>query len=123
MSASAIFMGVIGISLGFAPAEILEALGQEANALSVLILQLTGALYFGFSMLNWMAKTILIGGIYARPVSIGNFCHFGIAGLTLIKSLVASDNSSFYLILLAGIYTLFAICFGYVFLTSPTKKA
>jgi hypothetical protein len=119
MSASSVVMGLIGIALNFAPSEILELTGQEPNQVFALILQVMGALYFGFSILNWMAKTILIGGIYARPVSIGNFCHFAIGGLALLKASTSSPDIPTFFIFLAGIYGLFAIAFGYVFFTSP----
>ena len=35
--------------------------------------------------MNWMAKTVLIGGIYARPLAIGNFTHFLVGALALLK--------------------------------------
>jgi hypothetical protein len=123
MSASSVVMGVVGVALNFAPSEILETLGQEPNPLFAIVIQLLGALYFGFAILNWMAKSILIGGIYARPVSIGNFCHFAIGGLALFKAFASSASSPVYLILLAGVYGLFALLFGYVFLTNPFKSA
>lgn len=122
MTASSIFMGAVGITLSFASSEVLNAVRQEPNLVIVLISQLTGALYFGFAMLNWMAKTVLIGGIYARPISIGNFCHFAIAGLAFLKATLSQDTLSIFFILLTGIYILFALLFGYVLFTSPTKK-
>lgn len=122
MTASAVFMGLIGIALSFMPDEVLGTLDQVPNPTLALILQLTGALYFGFAITNWMAKTVLIGGIYSRPLSIGNFSHFFIAGLALIKSSVNSNTSSTYIIILTIIYVIFAILFGYVFFTNPIKK-
>ena len=67
MTASAVFMGLIGIVLTFMPDEVLKILEQVPNTTLTLSLQLTGALYFGFAITNWMAKTVLLGGIYARP--------------------------------------------------------
>lgn len=122
MEASSVFMGLIGIALTFMPAEVLETLGQESNVTSILIFQLTGALYFGFAMINWTAKAILIGGIYAKPLSIGNFSHFFIAGLSLIKAAFGNSTSSTYIVILAIIYVLFAILFGYILFTHPIKK-
>lgn len=122
MIASSIFMGAVGITLSFASSEVLNAIGQEPNQVFEIILQVMGALYFGFAMLNWMAKAVLIGGIYARPVCIGNFCHFAIAGLALLKSTFSQEPISIVFILLTMIYMLFAFLFGYVFFTSPTKK-
>lgn len=122
MTASSVFMGAVGITLSFASSEVLNAIGQEPNFAIVIISQLTGALYFGFAMLNWMAKAVLIGGIYARPVCIGNFCHFAIAGLALLKTTFSQESISVFYILLTTIYLLFALLFGYVFFTGPTKK-
>lgn len=122
MTASAVFMGLIGIALSFMPDEVLGTLGQVPNTILALTLQLTGALYFGFAITNWMAKTVLIGGIYSRPLSIGNFSHYFIAGLALIKSSANSNTSSTYIIILTIIYVIFAILFGYVFFTNPIKK-
>jgi len=76
MTASSVFMGLIGIALIFLQSEVLKALGEMPNPTLNLTLQLLGALYFGFAMTNWMAKAVLMGGIYSRPLSIGNFSHF-----------------------------------------------
>lgn len=122
MTASSVFMGLIGITLSFMPNEVLENLGQIPNQTFTLILQLTGALYFGFAMTNWMAKTVLIGGIYSRPLSIGNFSHFLIAGLALLKATFSSITTSTYIYGLTTIYLVFAILFGYVLFTHPIKN-
>ena len=97
MTTSSLFMGLIGITLTFIPDEVLKTLGQTPTSTLNLFLQLTGALYFGFSITNWMAKTVLIGGIYARPLSIGNFSHFLIAGLALIKVSMNTTIASAYI--------------------------
>jgi len=121
MTASSVFMGLIGIALTFMPDEVLKVLEQVPNGTLTLSLQMTGALYFGFAMTNWMAKTVLIGGIYARPLSIGNFSHFLIAGLALVKTSINSNTSSIYIFTLTIIYMVFAILFGYVTFTHPIK--
>ncbi|HRN55257.1 MAG TPA: hypothetical protein PLL71_02330 [Agriterribacter sp.] len=122
MTASSVFMGLIGMALIFMPDETLKTLGQEPNNTLNLILQLTGALYFGFAVTNWMAKTVLIGGIYARPLSIGNFSHFLIAGLALIKVSMNTVSANTYTYVLTFLYIAFAILFGYVFVTHPKQK-
>lgn len=122
MTASSVFMGLIGMALIFMPDETLKTLGQEPNNTLNLILQLTGALYFGFAVTNWTAKTALVGGIYARPLSIGNISHFLIAGLALIKVSMNVDLANTYIYVLTFLYTAFAILFGYVFITHPKQK-
>lgn len=122
MTASSVFMGLIGITLTFIPDEVLKILEQLPNGTLTLSLQLTGALYFGFAMTNWMAKTVLIGGIYARPLCIGNFSHFFIAGLALIRASVNANIATTYTYVLTVLYILFAISFGYVLFTHPKQK-
>ena len=122
MIASSIFMGLICIALIFMQSELLKGFGlMQSNTLN-LILQLLGALYFGFAMSNWMAKTILIGGIYSRSLSIGNFSHFLIAGIALVKTSFSSNTSSIYIYGLTIINVLFASLFGYIIFTNPVKN-
>ncbi|MGB5287771.1 MAG: hypothetical protein WBN42_04725 [Ignavibacteriaceae bacterium] len=121
LTASSVFMGLIGVALIFMPNEIIETLGLVPNKSSALTLQVTGALYFGFAMTNWMSKSVLIGGIYSRPLSVGNFSHFLIAGLALVKTSINSNTSSTYIFTLTIIYMVFAILFGYVTFTHPLK--
>lgn len=123
MISSALLMLALGILLEFFPHEILNYFGESSASIAPLLIQITGALYLGFAMMNWMAKTVLIGGIYARPLAMGNFVHFMVGALALIKYAFA-NNGSPVIWMTALIYSLFAILFGYVFLTHPvsTKK-
>jgi hypothetical protein len=120
MAVSAIILGLAGITLSFLPEEAARLSGlPEGNSI---ILQLTGALYFGFAILNWTAKGNLIGGIYSKPVAVANFAHFLIGGLALIK-LALKDLSTSYIWTPAIIYLIFAVLFGYVFLNNPVLKS
>jgi len=119
MTISAVILGIAGIILSFLPVEVSKYL--EMTGTNSIILQILGALYFGFAMLNWTAKANLIGGIYSRPVAIGNFAHFLIGALALAK--VAFKNMNLTYILIAMItYLIFAILFGYVLFTNPISK-
>jgi hypothetical protein len=121
MISSSIFMGLLGLVTIFLPNEILNYVGLNSSILPTLLIQITGALYFGFALMNWMAKTVLIGGIYSKPLCIGNFSHFTVAGLALIKG--AFRNSDLKYILVAAIaYSIFSILFGLVLFTSPAKN-
>ena len=121
MTSSAVMMALIGISLTFLPDEILGYLDVGTTVWLLLILQLLGALYFAFAMLNWMAKANLIGGIYSRPVAIANFAHFFIGGLALLKAAFADPG--LVSIWIAGIvYALFALLYGIVLFGHPLKS-
>lgn len=122
MISSAILMEVLGIACTFLPKEILVVFQQTPTLTLVLLVQILGALYFGFGLMNWMAKTLVIGGIYSKPISIGNFCHFGIAGIALLKVALSFENLSKYILILAVIYVIFAILFGFVFFGKSLGK-
>ena len=85
MTSSALFLATIGILLSFLPNEIVEYLNVEPNIITILFLKIMSALYLGFGILNWMAKGTLIGGIYNRPIAIGNLMHFGVGAIALVK--------------------------------------
>jgi hypothetical protein len=122
MMTSAILMGLGGAALEFAPHEILRYFGAESSGAAPLFLQLGGALYLGFAMTDWMAKSILIGGIYARPLAVGNLSHFLIGALALLKYAFAAPNAGL-VWPVAIVYSLLAIFFGIVVFTHPLKTA
>ena len=122
MTASAVILGVIGLGLSFIPKEIIEYLNLEPNIISTLAFQLLGAVYLGFGMMNWMAKGSTIGGIYNRPIAIGNFMHFGVGALALIKNVNNIEDNQEIFISLAVLYSIFALAFAYVFRVNPGKK-
>lgn len=116
---SVIFMGITGLALSFLPQEALGVLDIPVNDAAVLLLQLMGALYFGFAMLNWMARGVLMGGIYSRPLIIGNLAHFLIGTITLGKALLS--NSWIPLLIVFIAYLLLAIGFGVALFKHPTN--
>ena len=120
MTTSAIFLAISGILLSFLPNEIAIYLNIEANIITILFLNILSALYLGFGILNWMAKGTLIGGIYNRPIAIGNLMHFGVGAIALIKVISSIQTHTGVVIVLTDIYLIFAILFAYVFRTSPT---
>ncbi|ADR21301.1 hypothetical protein [Marivirga tractuosa] len=121
MISSCFFLGALGITFTFIPDEIISSLSATPNPISILSLQLLGALYLGFTMLNWMAKGSLIGGIYNRPIAIGNFMHFAVGALALIKIITKIHTHSEIVISLTAVYFVFAILFGYVFINNPSR--
>jgi Fe2+ transport system protein B len=121
MIISAIFLAVNGFGFTFFPDEITRLLINDDNYILILILQILGALYLGFSILNWTAKASLIGGIYNKPILIGNLLHFFTASMTLIKlNQGFQDNQLIFSYTI--IYSLFTLSFGYVFFTNPSLK-
>lgn len=118
---SSLVMGIAGLAASFFPKEILLYLGYPSAGFEHLLIQVMGALYFGFAMMNWMARDFIIGGIYARPIAMGNFVHFLVAGLALIKGAFSISNSPV-LWVAAGIYSVFALLFYLIAFRHPKTE-
>jgi hypothetical protein len=117
MIASAALLAVMGLGMSFMPQEVLGMHGTVPDNATVLLVQMAGAVYLGFAMLNWMARGILMGGIYAKPVAAGNFLHFVMVAITLIKAAMAFAVVP--LAISAGVFSIFAIWFGIVMFKPP----
>ena len=121
MTSSALFLAIIGILLSFLPNEIADYLNIEPNIITILFLKIMSAFYLGFGILNWMGRGTLIGGIYNKPIAIGNLMHFGVGAIALVKVVSHIQEHSEIFISLAIMYVLFAILFAYIFRTNPIK--
>ncbi len=87
---------------GLPPASPLPAVGQ-----------LLGALYLAAAATNWVARESVIGGVYGRPISLGNFVHFMIGALVLAK--VALGGGGGWPVLLATVvYAALAVVYGWL---------
>ena len=117
MIASAVLMAVIGLAASFKPQAVLGLHGTVPDNATVLFVQMAGAVYLGFAMLNWAARGILIGGIYARPVALGNFLHFTMVAITLIQAAIAFGAVE--LAISAAVFSVFSIWFGLVLFKPP----
>jgi hypothetical protein len=119
LSASAIVMGLAGVAGSFLPTEILQAVGVAPVGVLPVLVQLLAALLFAFAMVNWTARGSLIGGIYNRPVAIGNLTHFVIGALALLKAAMGAEPHRTVVFIVAAIYVAFALAFTAVFVRSP----
>ena len=122
MTLSAMILALIGISLIFLPNEILDYLELSVSETLQLLMQIIGSLYFALAILNWMSKGSIIGGIYNRPIAMANLAHFVIAGLALIKGILANPSLSYVIWSIAIIYSIFAILFGIVAFKHPVGE-
>lgn len=121
LQSSGLLLMVLGILLSFLPAEIASFLGFSEGLAIELALQFLGAVYFGFGMLNYMSKGAVVGGIYGRPLVVGNFSHFLIAALALLKA--QNLLSTFpWLWILAAVFGLLAVAFGRLLFLHPAKS-
>lgn len=117
MMASALVLGVLGLVSSFAPDEVLGWIGSTPSPALLLVVQMLGALQLGFAGLNWMARENLIGGIYSRPVAIGNLTHFLVAGIAMLK--LAPELPALWP--LAAAHAALAAAFGVVLFRHPVR--
>lgn len=110
MTSSALTLGLAGIFALFMPDMVLSAQGVTATDAMSMLVQVMGTLYFAFALMNWTAKDGVIGGIYARPVSLGNFAHFFAGALLLVKAQFSS-GFSWLMVVVTGVYVVYAACF------------
>lgn len=121
MTASAVIFGLISVVFTFIPAEFLAYMNFETSKSTELFLQVFGALYFAFALLNWMTRYSMIGGIYNRPIALANFSHFVIAGLALIKGINSISGLHHVIWLAAFVYSIFAVLFGFIAFKNPRQ--
>jgi hypothetical protein len=119
MSLSAIFMALLGLAASFLPSQALVWLGSDPAMGSLILVQVTGALYLGFAILNWSARGVLIGGIYARPVGIGNLLHFAVVAAMLLRA--AGQMITPVAWAVTAFYTVFAVWFAAVVFGNPLR--
>jgi hypothetical protein len=110
MTLSAVFLGALGVAASFLPQEILHRVGSSPDRVTTAIVQIAGALYVGFAILNWMAKGMLLGGIYGRPIVLANLTHFVMGAIGLLE--VRGQSGA--LLVATSAYSMFAVWFGYV---------
>lgn len=122
LSASAAFMGALGIIGSFMPQEVSSWMGAAPAGVVPLVVQLLAALLFAFAMVNWAARGSLIGGIYNRPVALGNTTHFLIGALALTKAVLSGQRQTI-VVILAVVYVVFALAFFAVLFRSPVQSA
>jgi hypothetical protein len=121
MTASALFLGLLGLLGSFAPDGVLGWLDAPASPSLMLLVQVMGALYLGFAALDWMARGNLLGGIYGRPVVLANLLHFVSASLAILKLLAGAPELRALWPLAAG-YALLAAGFGTLLFRHPIRS-
>jgi hypothetical protein len=118
MALSAVLMAVLGLITSYFPDKVLETHGTVPDGPTMLLIQMMGALYLGFAVLNWTARGAIIGGIYARPLAFGNFLHFAMVAVMLTRE--AIDHGVIQLATSAAVFGAFAIGFGVLLYRMPT---
>ena len=120
LSSSAVMTGLLGLAGTFLPEEILKTLGIDSSPITLILLQIIGGLYLGFAMLNWFTRSALIGGIYNKPVVLGNLIHYIVVFFALIRQL--AEHFHFIFVILTFVYLGFAVWFTLVMRSNPLSN-
>ncbi len=119
--ASTIFNGMMGLLTSFLPQEVLKITDLPTSPVNVLLLQILSAFYIGLAMINYMSKDAVIGGIYNRPILMGNIAYHSIASIALVKHALNQGMSSTTLITLTVVYCILSLGFLKLFFVDPSK--
>lgn len=110
-----------GLLMLFAPDLLLSALIPGFPPSGLWLGQLLGAAWLGLAWMNWVNRTVLIGGIYARAVVGANaVCYF--VGATSLLTLAARGAQPAGLWLLEGPMLGFALLYGWLLLRGPIAR-
>lgn len=121
LGSCAVVLGVAGLALTFAPAEVAALAGWVEAGPPPLVLQLLGAAYLALALLDWMVRRSVIGGIYGRPVVVANLVHFTVAAFA---ALGAEDGvRSAPVLAVAAVCAAFAVAFGWVMMRHPGERS
>jgi hypothetical protein len=110
MAASAVFLFGAGLLLNFAPQEIATLLGVSGGRPTML--QILAGSLMGMGVINWMWKGHAVGGIYGRPIGLGNLLQFAVGAMGLGRAASAEAKPVIWGLL--AFYVLFALWFGVV---------
>jgi len=110
MVGSSVILAIGGLAALFAPHELGAALDAPVSGSGIAV-QLLGTVHIAFAVTNWIGKDKPIGGIYSRPLSVGNFAHFAIGALVLLNRAMEGDVSTV-LIATGAIYAALAAAFA-----------
>ena len=120
LSSSAVMMGLLGLAGTFLPEEISKILRLDPSPITLILLQIIGGLYLGFAMLNWFTRSALIGGIYNKPVVLGNLMHCVVVFFALVRQL--TEQFHFIIVILTLVYFVFAVWFTLVMRSNPLSN-
>lgn len=113
----AVGLGLMGLALTFAPLEMAAWFGWQVD--QELPLSLLGGALFGLALLNWMGRNAVYGGIYGRPILLGNVVHAFVGAMALVR--VLDTTTPWPLLGLTAFYVVYSLGYGWMlFIRRPT---
>lgn len=119
-SASAGFLLIGGLALLFASDVLLPCLHPELPASSAWLGQLVAAAWLAIANLNWWSRSVLLGGIYGRPLVLTNSVLYFITAMVVIRSVTRPDaHLALWLMLIPT--ALFAVAYAWLLFRGPLE--
>ena len=121
--ASAALLAALGLALLFAPDALLPRLVPRFPPAALWLGQLLGAAAIALAALDWLSRSLLLGGIYGRSVVMPNAAFFFIAALVLLRaaSRAASDDAAT-LWVAGAVLAVPALVYGWLLLRGPLER-
>lgn len=107
-----------GLALLFAADEIMPRLVPDFPSAGAWVGQLLGAAWLAVATLNWLNRSLLLGGIYGRPVVATNAVLYFITATVLVK-IVAGSGSSIATWILTVPAVIFAAVYAWLLYRGP----
>jgi hypothetical protein len=94
VAGAAIYLLLVGGLCLFLPAQVGAQFGAGGANAPLLPIQVLGCACLGLGLLDWVSRRSMVGGIYGRPLVIGNLVHFVCGALVFARSLMDSQAAA-----------------------------
>ncbi len=118
---SAILLLLGGLALLFASDTILPRLIPSFPAAGAWLGQVLAATWLAIATLNWLSRSVLLGGIYGRPVVLTNAVLYFITAIVLLKIVTwAAAPAALWLVVVLTV--LLAGAYGWLLFRGPLER-
>lgn len=120
LTISALIYLLFGLGISFFPEETGRIFGTASQyGVDLLLMKVIGSLFFGFGVINFMSRNTTVGGIYGRPITLGNAMVSMIIASQFLKFNVYQDGVGAHFWIVAIIFTMLSLSFIYLFFRTP----
>lgn len=117
LTITSLLLFVAGGAAVFAADEVAGLMDLEVSFETRILAEFAGIGMLALAIQNWMSRGRPIGGVYARPLGLGNLLFFSTSALTLGRYL-AAEMLPREMIAVCGVFALLALAFAWLFFFS-----
>lgn len=122
LTITSLLLFVAGGAAVFAADEVAGLMDLEVSFETRIFAEFAGIGMLALAIQNWMSRGRPIGGVYARPLGLGNLLFFSTSALTLGRYLSAG-MLPLEVIAVCGVFALLALAFAWlVFFSRPAAE-